>query len=196
MSMGDIYSVGIVTLILNAIVAFMLNVAVVFLVGSPKQSRSALFFRLTDALLHNRLARLPRLSLPCPVSLRTSSSSLPPSLFSKTPLPSSNTSDTRSHWVVFATTSSAQRRFNPPLSTRDCSWVPCARTTPHEQRAPLACWSLAASSLARTCFGPASTCPRLSRRPPLKFARVVIEISSGDFWRPGELGPFCGNKGI
>lgn len=36
MTMGDIYSVGIFTLILNAMVAFMLNVAVVFLVRFPE----------------------------------------------------------------------------------------------------------------------------------------------------------------
>lgn len=69
LTMGDIYNVGIFVLIANALVAFLLNVSVVFLV-------STLFYisELTNSnILKSRLAERPRLSLRSLVYSRISS---------------------------------------------------------------------------------------------------------------------------
>lgn len=72
MTMNDIYNVGLVTLVLNASVAFLLNVSVVFLVCEVRTQNLR-----NESTDKNRLAEHHPLSLPFAVSSKIFSSSLP-----------------------------------------------------------------------------------------------------------------------
>jgi len=80
LTMQDIYNVGVFVLILNAFVAFMLNVSVVFLVSLPRPFLRPYLpphLRTNNWLRHSRSAKHPPSSSPCVASSKTSSSSPP-----------------------------------------------------------------------------------------------------------------------
>ncbi|KAL5403387.1 hypothetical protein PMIN03_009915 [Paraphaeosphaeria minitans] len=103
LTMDDINRVGGFTLFVNAAIAFMLNVSVVFLVCRALCSRRR-------TLTVTRSGRHRLWSSPCPVCSRTSFSSLRRSCSSATPSACSRPLDTALRLVAWSITSSAARR--------------------------------------------------------------------------------------
>ncbi|KAK7567773.1 hypothetical protein IWX91DRAFT_333218 [Phyllosticta citricarpa] len=126
MTMADIWGVGAFTLLANALVAFLLNVSVVFLVSQETRRHN----RGQIALTLCRLARLRPSSSPCPVSSRIFSSSLPRCSSSATPSPASRPLVTALPSAVSSTTSSVPRSSRSTLARAAAPGPSTARATP------------------------------------------------------------------
>lgn len=107
-SMAEIYNVGLLTFLINGLVAFGLNVSVVMLVSSPHRKLAPSSPSLTRVMY--RSARPPPWSSPCVVCSRTCFSSLPPCSSGAPRSAACSSLATASPWAAWSTTSWAPTR--------------------------------------------------------------------------------------